>query len=289
MVPRRRASPPSRLAGVTAALPKRRTARSAAWSASAQPCSRSPSRSWRSVPDRGRSPSSRTPTSRMPGALEPQGLEQRGGLLVDLAGDVGRLAQGARPGERGEVGEADRHRHRAPDHLGRAHPGADPRRETQQLAQHDLTVVGVASEGLVGAHAAVRGVVGSPRLDHPVVAAPGQPVQVAAPAPDPGPGAGSPPGCARGRPRWTGRAGAAPDLGLLPYALELPTRAGAGTRSPGPGARRRPRRAWQVAGQLGHRHRARDPDRAGDALLVVDRARISSAIRRGVPSRRRTR
>ena len=53
----------------------------------------------------GTSPSTRTPTSRIRARCSPSAVEEPGRRPVDLHGHVGRLGQGAGPGDRGEVGE----------------------------------------------------------------------------------------------------------------------------------------------------------------------------------------
>ena len=82
-----------------------------------------------------------------PGALEPERVVEPGRRLVDLDGHVGGLGQRAGPGDGGEVGEPDGDRHGAPGDPRHPHPATDLRRQPQQLAHHDLPVVGVPGLG----------------------------------------------------------------------------------------------------------------------------------------------
>ena len=91
-----------------------------------------------------------------PGPLEAQGVEQGTGRGVDVAADVGGVAQGPGPGDRREVGEPHLDRDGAAHHAGGADPGGGAVAELEQVAVDDGRVVDVVGEGLVGADAASR-------------------------------------------------------------------------------------------------------------------------------------
>ena len=189
---------------------------------------------------------------------------------MDLAGDVGGVTQRAGAGDGGEVGEAHLQRDGAPGHPGGAHPPGHLGREPQQLAHHHGAVVGVAAEGLVGTHAPVGLVGAPPRRDGAPVGAPGEVVQLAAGRhPDPALEGGQ----RRVREVADGAQAEPVQLlaGLLPHPVQLTDVEG--VQEPGHLPRRddeHPVGLGPPAGQLGHRDRPRDPDRAGDPLLVGD-------------------
>ena len=149
--------------------------------------------------------------------------------------------------------------------------------QLEQLAQHHLAVVDVATEGLLGAHrlvgvaARARTPTDPARCDLAPVGPPGQLVELAAePVAD---------RALQGAQRGVRDVadGDQPEpvqhrLGLLPHAVELTDVERVQERGDRLG--RDDDHAvglGPAAGQLGHRDRGGHPDRAGDALLVVDR------------------
>ena len=246
-------------------------ARSTARSASAHPCSGSPSTSWRCTEDAWDQPLDPHSDQAQPSALQSERVVEAGHRAVDLHRHVGRLGQGARARDRGEVGEADLEGDGAARHIGRPHPAAHPRREAQQLTHDHLAIVGVAGEGLVGAHRALGLVRTGARGQLGAVGAPGQVVELAAEVDTDRPLEGAQRGVgdvADGEQTET----VEQRLRLLPHAVELTDVEGVQERGHLRG--RHDEHAVGLgppAGELGHRHRRRRPHRAGDALLVVDR------------------
>ena len=134
-----------------------RVARSTARSASDHPCSRSPSTSWRCTVVARHQPLDPHPDQPDPGPLQARARRSSpAAVAVDLAGHVGGLGHRAGAGDRGEVGEPHLERDGAAGHPGGPHPAGSPwPRAAAARAATTVAVVGVAAEGLVGAHALV--------------------------------------------------------------------------------------------------------------------------------------
>ena len=228
-----------------------------------------------------------------PRPLEAERVVGTGGGAVDLDGHVGGLGEGARAGDGGEVGEPQGEGDGAAGDPGHPHPSTDPGREPQQLAHHDLAVVGVAAEGLLCPHRPVRlapeerrRVAGHHR---PPVGPPRQLVEVAAEvvADRALEGAG------RGVGDVADGDQAQPvehRAGLLPHAVELAdVERVEELRDPLGRHHHDPVGLGQLAAELGDRRRGRDPHRAGDPLLVVDdRPQLLGDLERGAEPSGRT-
>ena len=170
----------------------------------------------------------------------------------------------------------------------------DPVGQPEHLAQDRLAVVGVAAEGLVGAHALV-GVAAEPARRP----APGPATTCVGRCPRPARGGGAPSAAPTARcrvrngvcatsPTVTRPSRCSSSRVFSPTPYSSPTSSGCrnGVTTVG-GHDDHAVGLGATAGQLGHRQRRGHADRAGDALLVVDPWR--AAARRsasGVPSRR---
>src|SRR5579859_5716117 len=198
-------------------------------------------------------------------AVQPRRLVQRAGCGVYLTGYVGWIRQGTGTGQCLEAGQPELDRD-GPGHVpAGAQSFGGPAGQPQQLAADPVRVIDVGGEGLLGADALLPRV----RRDLTLVAAPGQGGQVRA---------------VRGAEvAFEGVQRGVRDVAHRPQAQAGQDLFGPVPDSPQRGHRQRvqeiqhagPRyhqHAIRLAagrGDLGHELRRRDPDRAGDALLLL--------------------
>ena len=231
--------------------------------------SRSPKASWRGMLSAATRPSTRTPTSRIRARWRPRPSKSWRAVVVDLPADVGRLAQRARPGDRGEVGEPHL------DRDGAARWSPERSRAAVRSASRSSSRRMTAGSSTSGPKVSSAPMLlsGSCGHDRSLVAAPGQRVQVLARPPARAPA----PGCAAGvwamSPTVRSPSRLQHLLGLLPHAPQRADRQRVQELDHPVG--RDDQQAVGLApgrGELGHELGRGHPDRGGDALLVGDAA-----------------